>query len=289
MELRHIITFLTIVEKGGFHKAAESLGYAQSSITAHMKELEGELGCVLFDRLGKMVVLSYHGRLFLPYARQMIRLSNESVSVLNKEKEPSGELTIGVSESLIIYRFPSLLKEYQKKHSRVEVKLKPILRPRKVLLSYQSKEIDLALINHTENWTLSGMTCEPLTMENMMLLRPVDNWNESHIALYTEADCSFKEVFDHFLENSDGEITSSLELWSVEAIKRCVMNGLGFSVLPAFTVSDGESRDHLNLTSLFDSSPGISTYLVYPESRSFSPTVESMIQFILDYSQCWNE
>jgi len=40
MEIRHLITFKTIVEKGGFNKTAEHLGYAQSSITTHIKELE---------------------------------------------------------------------------------------------------------------------------------------------------------------------------------------------------------------------------------------------------------
>lgn len=53
MELRQLITFKTIVEKGGFNKAAEHLGYAQSSITTHIKELEKELGRPVFDRLGR--------------------------------------------------------------------------------------------------------------------------------------------------------------------------------------------------------------------------------------------
>lgn len=43
MELRHLITFKTIVEKGGFKRAAEYLDYSQSSVTVHVKELEKEL------------------------------------------------------------------------------------------------------------------------------------------------------------------------------------------------------------------------------------------------------
>ncbi len=39
MELRHLITLKTIVEKDGFKKAADHLGYAQSSVTTHIKEL----------------------------------------------------------------------------------------------------------------------------------------------------------------------------------------------------------------------------------------------------------
>lgn len=53
MEIRHLQTFITIVELEGFTKAAEHLGYAQSTITSHIQILENELGEVLFDRLGK--------------------------------------------------------------------------------------------------------------------------------------------------------------------------------------------------------------------------------------------
>lgn len=53
MELRQLITFKTIVEKGSFNRTAQHLGYSQSSITTHIKELEKELDNPLFDRLGK--------------------------------------------------------------------------------------------------------------------------------------------------------------------------------------------------------------------------------------------
>ncbi|MGR5861286.1 LysR family transcriptional regulator [Bacillus pacificus] len=53
MEMRHVKTFCAIVKYGGFSKAAHALGYAQSTVTAHMKALENDLHIPLFDRLGK--------------------------------------------------------------------------------------------------------------------------------------------------------------------------------------------------------------------------------------------
>lgn len=55
MEIRHLQTFVTVVDKNGFTKAADHLGYAQSTITAHIQTLEDELGQPLFDRLGKKI------------------------------------------------------------------------------------------------------------------------------------------------------------------------------------------------------------------------------------------
>lgn len=52
MELRNIITFLKIVETGSFTKAANQLGYNQSTVTVQVQQLEQELGVMLFNRMG---------------------------------------------------------------------------------------------------------------------------------------------------------------------------------------------------------------------------------------------
>lgn len=53
MEIRHLQTFVSVVEKNGFTRASEHLGYAQSTVTTHIQALEEELGQTLFERLGK--------------------------------------------------------------------------------------------------------------------------------------------------------------------------------------------------------------------------------------------
>ena len=68
MELRNIKSFIKVAEFENFSKAAEVLGYAQSTITLQIQQLEQELGVNLFDRIGKRVLLSEKGRAFLSYA-----------------------------------------------------------------------------------------------------------------------------------------------------------------------------------------------------------------------------
>ncbi|MGG3452226.1 LysR family transcriptional regulator [Domibacillus aminovorans] len=64
MEIRHLITFKAIVDMGGFTRAATYLGYAQSTVTAHIQALEQEMGAPLFDRIGKKVQLTEVGSQF---------------------------------------------------------------------------------------------------------------------------------------------------------------------------------------------------------------------------------
>ncbi|AUS26657.1 LysR family transcriptional regulator [Paenibacillus polymyxa] len=148
MELRYLITLKTIVETGGFKKATEHLGYAQSSVTTHIKELESEVGKPIFDRLGKKVVLTHHGHQFLPYALKIIELYTQA---LTTNDEPTGNLTLGISESLMICRIPSLLVEYRQMYPKVNLSLKS-LDYQDVSHAVQTGEIDFLVALEKEGW-----------------------------------------------------------------------------------------------------------------------------------------
>lgn len=52
--LKHFVPLLNMV---AFLKSSHALGYAQSTVTAHIKALENDLNIPLFDRLGKKYFL----------------------------------------------------------------------------------------------------------------------------------------------------------------------------------------------------------------------------------------
>ena len=66
MEIRNLVTFARIAEVQNFSKTAEQLGYSQSAVTMQIKQLEGELGAQLFERIGKQVKLTQAGERLLP-------------------------------------------------------------------------------------------------------------------------------------------------------------------------------------------------------------------------------
>ena len=72
MDMRLILAFVTVATLRNFTKAADQLGYAQSTITSQIQLLEKELGVKLFDRLGKKVCLTPEGEQFLVDARQLL-------------------------------------------------------------------------------------------------------------------------------------------------------------------------------------------------------------------------
>ena len=72
MTLQQLNDVIAIAETGSFNRAAERLYIAQPSLTNAIKELEKELGMILFNRSGKGATLTAEGVNFLPYARSVI-------------------------------------------------------------------------------------------------------------------------------------------------------------------------------------------------------------------------
>lgn len=282
MELRHLITLKTIVERGGFKKAAEHLGYAQSSVTTHIKELEEEVGKPLFDRLGKKVILTHNGQRFLSYAVKIIDLYTQA---LNTDEEPTGDLTIGISESLTIGRIPSILLEYKKAYPKVNLSLKSI-ENYQVTSSLQNGDIDLALILEKDDWSLPELNCEILKRERMVLISPPKQEN-SRTVLYTEKSCSYKSVFDHYINYKQMDVKESLDFQSIEAIKQCVRSGLGISLVPYFSVKEELESNKLNGEEVAPEHPAISTFLTYHKDKWLSPSMNSMISLIRSHAENW--
>ncbi|MGW9019117.1 LysR family transcriptional regulator [Priestia megaterium] len=282
MELRHLITLKTIVERGGFRKAAEHLGYAQSSVTTHIKELEEEVGKPLFDRLGKKVVLTQYGEHFLPYAVKIIDLYSQA---LNTNEEPIGDLTIGISESLTIGRIPSILLEYKKAYPKVNLSLKSIDNYN-VASNLQNGDIDLALILEKEDWSLPELHCEELKRERMVLISPPEK-ADMRTVLYTERACSYKSVFDHYIRYKEMDVRESLDFQSMEAIKQCVRSGLGISMVPYFSVKEELESNKLNGEEVAPEHPTISTFLSYHKDKWLSPSMNALISLIKIHAERW--
>lgn len=113
MTLQQLKYIIAVASKGTISEAAKELYIAQPSLTAAIKELEAELGIIIFNRTNKGVILSIEGEEFLGYARQVIEQTN-----LIEEKyfgKAPGKHQFCVSTqhySFAVEAFVDLLREY---------------------------------------------------------------------------------------------------------------------------------------------------------------------------------
>ena len=241
MTITQLDTFLKIVQQKSFTSAANSLGYAQSTVTTQIKQLEEELGTELFDRLGKTVVLTSAGERLMVHADKMLQLEREIRLAVPEQSEPTGTLKLGVSESLCYNRLPRILMDYKKNFPKVDIRLQfvmhddfpALLKSGKLDLVYtlnpEIEEDSLTLLfKHPES--LSFFCCPSHAMASKKTIKESDLAGEE--LLLTSHDCSFRHMLLRCLEEKGVVPDVKLETSSKEILKQFAANGLGVAFMP---------------------------------------------------------
>ena len=135
MEIVHLKYFLQVARHKSFSKAAAACHVSQSVVSKLIKDLEAELGVLLFCRDGKQVTLTDMGATFLAEADQVVTLFNNlNIHLENKAKLPKGTVRIGLPLMAEAVTFAQLLGAFRKTYPEIETEL----------YEYGSKKIELA-------------------------------------------------------------------------------------------------------------------------------------------------
>jgi LysR family transcriptional regulator, cyn operon transcriptional activator len=113
MELRHLRYFIRAAELLHFTRAAESLYVSQPTLSSHIHQLEEELGCPLFDRVGRRVRLTEAGQLLLCHARKAVsEVESGKADVAELLGLLRGTFRIGTTHIFGQYLMPASLAAY---------------------------------------------------------------------------------------------------------------------------------------------------------------------------------
>lgn len=296
MEIRHLQTFMAIVELNGFTKAADYLGYAQSTITSHIQILESEIGQPLFDRLGKKIILTSVGKKLIPYANQMLSVYKEIKNITCDENDITGDLIIGAGESLTIYRLGKILKEYKRRFPKVNIIIKDSICS-ELRRKLHTGEVDIILTIEPEIMD-TELVVENLNDECMAIISApnadlgfLSANSEGKIAkesiIFSEKGCSFRVVFENYLREKKIRYGNPLEFSSIEAIKKCVMNGLGISFLPYYAVKNEIKEGKLKRIEVDKQFNNFKIQLAYHKNKSISLPMSKLIEITLKDSINW--
>ncbi len=118
----YLRSFLAISETGSFGAAAERVHKTQSTVSAQMKRLEDILGAALFERSGRRNVLSPAGLRLLEYARQMVRLNDETLKAFHPPGI-AGAIRVGTSDDYAQAFLTPTLARFARRYPAVEVEI----------------------------------------------------------------------------------------------------------------------------------------------------------------------
>jgi len=289
LELRNLKTFVTIAKGGSFTKAADILGYAQSTITTQIKVLESQLNTKLFDRLGRNIFLTSDGEKLLKYAEQILKLSSEAENVVGMSEITKGTLTIGAVESLCVIRLPGILKKYHELYPKVDIIIK--LATDSNLRSYlKNNTIDVAiflgkevydeeLISKTKFYEPMVVLSSPSHIISKLKSITADNLSSESFIL-NEKGCSYCTMFESMLNKAGVYPKSILEVGSIQAIKQFTINNLGITFLPRMAVEKELKDGQLVELNWHGPDLNVMSQVMYHKDRWISPAMKAFLDLI---------
>jgi len=148
METFELKYFLAVAKTQNIHKASEELNVSPGSLSKAISRLEDELTVVLFDREGRNIKLTDHGRLLQKRAAEIIHLEESARLELSGH---SGNINIIISgpEILLFEMGINIIKKIKEKYEHITVVYKSMPEDEAVQ-SLSRGECHLALVtNHT--------------------------------------------------------------------------------------------------------------------------------------------
>lgn len=298
MEFKQIEAFVNVIKYKSFSKAADASFLTQPTISTHISSLEKELGVTLIDRQGKESRPTKEGRAFYKYAINIINTREKAIMAVGTvENDYSGIVDLRASSIPGQYVVPSLMATFKKLYPNVRF----YLEQSDSETVWNSILENNGEIGFTGDYRNNGLKYDLLFKDEMMLITPK---NEKFLALKEQSDYISKEYYldEAFVWREEGSATRSTfedkiymgskssrlnvvaTVNSLEAIKRCVVNGLGVSVVSETVIEKDKDAGYLAFK-LSDINLDREFYMVTNKNTTLSPTAVKFKEFVLNQFQ----
>ena len=289
MELRNLITFIHVAELGSFTKAAQLLGYSQSTVSFQIKQLEEELDCLLFERINHTITLTERGHGLVSYAHQVRALTDDFKESLGTEQELNGSIHIvspdSVCEEMINRhyidfhnRYPSVSVRFSTGDSAVMLSM----------LDHNEADVIITLDRrmYDKDYVIAKEELLPMhfvasvhsEFAGKKNLSVKDIINEPFIL--TEYGQGYRRVFDRELAKKSLEINPVLEIGRTDIITSVVSQSNMISFLPDFVTKPLVDAGELCYLDVKDINIDIWKQLIYHKNKWISKSLKAFIDYV---------
>lgn len=290
MEIRNLVSFVHVAELSSFTKAAQSLGYSQSTISFQIKQLETELNCLLFDRINHTVTLTDKGRELLTYAQNISYLTDEFMQNMNSEKELTGNIHFVSSDSVCEEMLLNNYFDFRKKYPGIKLKFTNADTGDMFgLLDRNEADIIITLDNHIYKNDYVIAKEERIEMnfvanKNNVLAGRKNLLIEDIIDrpfILTEKGMGYRGIFDKTLEKKSIDIMPVLEVGRTDVISKLLEeNEDCISFLPCFATDEKVRNGSLVYLDVVDFETNIWKQLIYHKNKWISDCMNAFIEYV---------
>ena len=289
MDIRHFKTFKSIIEEGNFSNAAAKLGYTQSTVTSQIQQLEQELSIKLFEKIGRNMVLTTLGKEMIPYANELLNTVKKIEGIGKVGDKITGELKIAVAESLMSYKLQNVLSLFKEKAPNVNLSMVSLnCYAIKNMLANGAVDLGLMYNVGSKNDSLCAvklsdfnvaLVCSPqFEQKKLDFEEPNKKINTSLII--NEVESVYRKILESYFFDKNILLNNTIELGSIEAIKKCVASNLGISFLPRFTIEEELNNGKLKELKVGSLDAKITAIYAYHKNKWISPAMSLFIELV---------
>ncbi|NOU67614.1 LysR family transcriptional regulator [Paenibacillus sp. LMG 31461] len=287
---RSMKTFVTVMEEKSFSKAAQKLGYVQSTVTMHILQLEQTLGQALFTRLPRGVELTVAGREVAPFAYRFLQLGESLQEKLTGLQEPKGVVRLRALESFCVPHLPMMLPTLFERFPLIQLQLETGFQ-RDIVQEVSAYRVDLGIVPRDPK--LRNLTFIPLLVDELVwvgapaLVKRIELEGWEALAqtqvIGFGSRCIYQSLASQVLMTDKGLATfTEMAFDSTEMLKQTMMCGMGLSLLPVTSVQkELEAGQLLRVES--ETAIPLEHGLIHRAGKELSAPVEACKSHILAY------
>ena len=289
MELRNLITFTHVAELGSFTRAAELLGYSQSTVSFQIKQLEEELGCLLFERINHTITLTKRGHDLIAYANQVRALTEEFKENMEKGEALSGDIHIVTPDSVCDGMINTHYLDFHNRYPKISVKFTTA--DTLVMFDMLSRnEADLIITLDAHSYDKDYVIAAEKRL-SMHFVASADSEFAGKRGLsvkdliecpfiLTEHGQGYRRVLDKELAKRSLEITPVLEIGRTDLITKLVAKSDMISYLPDFVTEELVAAGKLCYPDVSDFETEIWKQLIYHKNKWISGSMRAFIDYL---------
>lgn len=290
MDFTQLKSFVMAAQTLNFSTAADNLGYSQSTITIHIQQLEAELDCLLFERMGRKVFLSQDGERFYPHAVNLITQAQLAKLAMKEDQVPQGIVRIGSVESLAHFIFPKFIGELNEKYPNIEILITfgTTEELQQLLLKNQ---IDLVLtvdyLVHGQEWIshcqIPQEFCFVAANKYVSINETISLPELLHFPFVLTQKASYRFELEQLLTSQNLFIKPFMEISDPVTIVNILKEGTGVSFLPTFSVMEAIKRNEIKKVPININLDSIYIQLFNHQSKIITPSIRAVLNLLLDH------
>lgn len=293
MDINQLEVLIAVAREKSFSRAAEVLGRTQPAVSQAIRRLELEIGEKLFDRSSKDGTLTSSGEVLVDYARQMLNLRHAANTALREMKNlQNGKVTISANEHTVFYLLP-VIEEFRRQHPTIKIEVQRGVASR-IPDQITAREAELGVISFKPS-DASLRSVSVMNDELMLIVAPnhrlagkqsvsVKELGQETFIAHNAPSPYRQKVIETFAK-FDTKLHISVELPSLEAIKRMVETGIGVALVPKLSAAAEVASGQIHGLSVKEMKLERKLNIVYRKNSVLSHAAQEFLRIAKDITR----